>query len=64
MHRGKIKRHSLSLSPSRSAVFPLASSGTRFAIDYKLAAKFISRMPPRRPTKGDLTSFSRFLSFF
>jgi len=58
MHRGKIKQ----LSPS--VIFPLAPSGTRFAIDYKLVAKFISRMPPRRPIKGDFTSCSRFLSFF
>lgn len=56
MHRGKIKR-----LLSRSVAFPLAPSGTRFAIDYKLAAKFISRMPLRRPTKGEsheLLSFS------
>jgi len=56
MHRGKIKR-----LLSRSIAFPFAPSGTRFAIDYKLAAKFISRMPLRRPIKGDsyeLLSFS------
>lgn len=56
MHRVKIKR-----LLSRSVAFPLAPSGTRFAIDYKLAAKFISRMPLRRPTKGEsheLLSFS------
>lgn len=56
MHHGKIKR-----LLSRSVAFPLAPSGTRFAIDYKLAAKFISRMPLRRPTKGEsheLLSFS------
>jgi len=40
MHRGKIKR----LSPS--VVFPLAPSGTRFAIDYKLVAKFIYQECP------------------
>lgn len=60
MHRGKIKR----LSPSPSVTFPLVPLGTRFAIDYKLAAKFISRMPPHHPTKGDFTSCSRFPFFF
>lgn len=65
MHRGKIKRLSLSLSLSLGRPLFISPLQARaFAIDYKLAAKFISRMPPRRPTKRDLTSCSRFFSFF